>query len=90
VLSDRAILRVAKEQLKRLRDARRVPARLLGVGLSGLVRDDAPTQLPLLDAAVPAAESERDRAVAKVVDELRRRVGHGAVALGRVPPRRRR
>lgn len=90
VLSDRAILRAAKEQLGRLREARRVPARLLGVALSGLVRDDAPAQLSLLDAAAPAAESAKDRAVAKVVDDLRRKVGADAVAVGRVPRRRRR
>jgi len=90
VLSDRAILRVAKELLLRLRAARRTPARLLGVALSGLVRDDAPAQLSLLEAAAPEAESAKDRAVAKVVDDLRRRVGDDAIAVGRVPRRRRR
>jgi DNA polymerase-4 len=90
VLSDRAILRVAKEQLKRLRAARPGPARLLGVGLSGLVRDDAPAQLSLLEVPAVEAESEKDRAVAKVVDDLRRKVGDDMIALGRVPRRRRR
>jgi len=90
VLSDRAILRVAKELLRRLRDARRTPARLLGVALSGLVRDDAPVQLSLLDAAPVASESPRDRAVAKAVDDVRRRLGADAVAVGRPPGRRRR
>jgi DNA polymerase-4 len=90
VLSDRAILRVAKELLKHLREARRTPARLLGVGLSGLVRDDVPAQLPLLEVATPSAESAQDRAVAKVVDEVRRRLGDDAVIVGRTRDRRRR
>jgi len=89
VLSDRAILRVAKELLQRLRAARRTPARLVGVALSGLVREDVPPQLSLLDAPATAAESAKDRAVAQVVDELRRRVGDDAIAVGRVPRRRR-
>jgi DNA polymerase-4 len=90
ILSDRAVLRIAKELLQRLRAARRTPARLLGVALSGLVHDDAPAQLSLLEAPTVAAESAKDRAVAKVVDDLRRRVGADAVALGRAPGRRRR
>lgn len=90
VLSDRAILRVAKELLQRLRAARRTPARLLGVALSGLVRDDAPVQLSLLDAPPAAAESPQDRAVARAVDDVRRKLGQDAVAVGRPPGRRRR
>ncbi|MEK6769473.1 MAG: DNA polymerase IV, partial [Gemmatimonadota bacterium] len=81
VLSDRAILRVARELLARLRKARQVPARLLGVALSGLVRHDGPAQLSFLDAPVAAAESEKDRAVAHVVDTLRRKLGDDAIAL---------
>ncbi len=90
VCSDPAIGRVARELLARLRRAQPVPARLLGVALSQLVREDLPAQLTLLGAGEPAAESDRDRAVARVVDELRRRVGPDAVALGRIPSRRRR
>ena len=90
VISDRAILRVARELLKRLRTAREVPARLLGVGLGGLVRDEGPVQLSLLESGPPASESEQDRGVARVVDQLRERLGDDAVALGRKPGRRRR
>ena len=92
ILSDRAILRVARELLIRLRAARAVPARLLGVGLGSLVREDdaGPAQLSLLDAPPPAAESEKDRAVARVVDKLRDKLGDDAIALGRKPTRRRR
>ena len=92
ILSDRAVLRVAKELLTRLRAARRTPARLLGVGLSNLVRDEAAVQLPLLEAPRPAEESDQDRAVAKAMDAVRRKLGDKAVALGRMPdgaPRRR-
>ena len=87
VESDRAVLRVARELLARLRAARGVPARLLGVALSGLVRDE-PAQLPLLATAGATAESPRDRAVARAVDEVRRRLGHDALATGRTPRRR--
>jgi DNA polymerase-4 len=90
ILSDRAILRVARELLARLRKARSVPARLLGVGLSGLVREEGPDQLSLLDAPAAGAESEKDRAVARVVDKLREKLGDDAIALGRKPTRRRR
>lgn len=86
VLSDRAVHRVARELLARLRRARRVPARLLGVALAQLVREDGPAQLALLtEAPGKGAESEQDREVAKVVDELRRRLGRGAIARGRPP-----
>ncbi|HEY2806596.1 MAG TPA: DNA polymerase IV [Gemmatimonadales bacterium] len=88
VISDRAVLRVARELLLKLRRARPVPARLLGVGLSSLVRSDRPGQLSLI--AEPQSETEKDRAVARVVDELRRKLGDEAVALGRAPTHRRR
>ncbi|MGH9259360.1 MAG: Y-family DNA polymerase, partial [Acidimicrobiales bacterium] len=48
VASDRAVYSVARELLDRLRAARRVPARLLGVSLSQLVRTDAAVQLSLM------------------------------------------
>jgi DNA polymerase-4 len=88
VMSDRAVLRVASPLLAKLREARRVPVRLLGVALSGLVRADEPLQLPLLDSPATDGESERDRGVARAVDEVRRRLGHNAVAQGRTPRRR--
>ncbi|MFI5207472.1 MAG: hypothetical protein ACHQU8_00905 [Gemmatimonadales bacterium] len=91
VLSDRAILRVARELLLRLRKARPVPARLLGVALSSLVREDGPAQLSLLPVASGGAgESEKDRAVARVVDKLREKLGDEAIALGRKPTHKRR
>jgi len=90
ILSDQAVLRVARELLAKLRKARAVPARLLGVQLSSLVREDGPAQLSLLPAAGSKDESERERAVARVVDRVRRKLGDEAVAIGRTPSRRRR
>ena len=90
ILSDQAVLRVARELLAKLRKAKAVPARLLGVQLSSLVREDGPAQLSLLPAAGSKDESERERAVARVVDRVRRKLGDEAVAIGRTPSRRRR
>ena len=89
VISDRAIYRVACELLAKLREVRPAPARLLGVALGNLVRDEQPEQLSLLDVPAATTETEKDRAVARVVDELRHKLGDEAVALGRVPERRR-
>jgi len=88
ILSDQAVLRVARELLAKLRTARAVPARLLGVQISNLVREDV--QLSLLATGGSKDESERERAVARVVDRLRRKLGDDAVAIGRTPSRRRR
>jgi len=74
--SDRAIHVVAHELFHRLREARRVPARLLGVGLSHLGAAGEPAQLGLFPAA-PAAgvETPRDRAVARLMDRINARFG---------------
>ena len=85
VESDRAVFTVARELLHKLRRARRVPARLLGVALSGLDEEPAPTQLGLF-AAAPAEviETERDRTVSRTLDKLRAKFGPDAIAAGRV------
>ncbi len=76
VVSDRVILRVARELLAKLRAARRVPARLLGVALSSLVDDPKADQLKLFKARGEASgETERDRIVARTVDRVRDRFG---------------
>ncbi|MEP6690288.1 MAG: DNA polymerase IV [Gemmatimonadaceae bacterium] len=89
VIADRVIYGTARELLAKLRGARRVPARLLGVNLSSL--DDAgalgPTQLALFESAAgpnAAGETERDRIVARTVDALRDRFGTGAIIPGRL------
>ncbi|OLC08827.1 MAG: hypothetical protein AUH42_00505 [Gemmatimonadetes bacterium 13_1_40CM_70_11] len=90
VSSDGAVYAVGRELLAKLRAARRVPARLLGVALSQLVRGDAGGQLSLLAperAASSPGETERDRRLARVIDELRERFGPDVVARGRIPER---
>jgi DNA polymerase-4 len=76
VVSDRIILRVARELLKKLRATRRVPARLLGVALSSLALDPKADQLTLFKAdADPLAETDRDRTLARTVDRVREKFG---------------
>lgn len=83
VETDQAVYAVALSLLRELRRRRRAPVRLLGVGLSGLVERDAPAQLGLFPGSDPV-ESDRDRWLARVVDDLRDRFGRGAVLPGRV------
>jgi DNA polymerase-4 len=87
--SDAAIHEVALELLRELRAARRAPARLLGVGLSGLAEATEVEQLGLFREAV-AGERERDRRVSHAVDALRRRFGEDAVLPGRIVDHHRR
>lgn len=76
VISDRVILQVAHRLLAKVRLARRVPARLLGVGLSSLAIDAAADQLTLFERAdATAAETNRDRVIARVVDQVRAKFG---------------
>jgi DNA polymerase-4 len=76
VISDRVILEVSRRLLAKLRLARRVPARLLGVGLSSLTIDATADQLTLFERADSAiAETNRDRVIARVVDEVRAKFG---------------
>ena len=84
VRSDRAVHAVARRLLGRLRAARRMPARLLGVALSQLAPPGADPQLPLLDAPRETdVETERDRAIARVIDEVRERFGPDALGRAR-------
>jgi DNA polymerase-4 len=76
VVSDRVIMRVARELLAKLRAARRVPARLLGVALSSLGQDPLADQLALFAADTnPLTETDRDRLLARTVDQVRERFG---------------
>lgn len=83
VLSDRIVYDVARELLAKLRAARRVPARLLGVALSGLRRAEPRDQLDLLAGQGGTMETERDRAIAQAMDLARRRFGPDALRRGR-------
>jgi DNA polymerase-4 len=76
VISDRVILEVSRRLLSRLRQARRVPARLLGVGLSSLAVDATVDQLTLFqrrDSEV--SETDRDRVIARTIDQVRAKFG---------------
>jgi DNA polymerase-4 len=78
VVSDRVIMRVARELLAKLRTARRVPARLLGVALSSLAQDPNADQIKLFGAAAagdPTVETDRDRVLARTVDRVRDKFG---------------
>jgi DNA polymerase-4 len=78
VVSDRVILRVARELLATLRKAHRVPARLVGVRLSGLVATESTDQLALLTAV----ETERDRGLARAIDRVRGKYGPKSILPG--------
>lgn len=76
VISDRVILEVARTLLAKLRKARRVPARLLGVGLSSLVVDATADQLTLFEQRGDKTdETARDRVLARTIDQVRAKFG---------------
>ena len=78
VVSDRVILRMAHELLASLREARRVPARLVGVRLSGLAKAETADQLQLLTTT----ETERDKGLARAVDRVRGKFGAKSIVPG--------
>ena len=80
--SDRAIYPIARALLHKLRKARRMPARLLGVGLSNFGAP-APRQLALFDVGGPPLETKKDVDVARAMDAVRARFGRDAIAPGR-------
>jgi len=82
VRSDRAVYAVARQLLARLRRARRVPARLLGVALSQLGAEGAEGQLSLLEREAGGIETERDRTISRVIDEVRGKFGPDALGRG--------
>jgi len=77
VVSDRVILRVAHELLTTLRNARRVPARLVGVRLSGLALAAMTDQL-----AIVSEETERDRGLSRAIDRVRGKFGPKSIVPG--------
>jgi DNA polymerase-4 len=85
VWSDRAVYAVAHQLLARLRAARHVPARLLGVALSQLGAADAEGQLSLLEHQAGGIETERDRTISRVIDEIRGKFGPDALGRGGMP-----
>jgi len=81
--SNAAIVEIGRDLLRELRAQRPVPARLIGIGLSGLVAADQAHQLGLFEERI-AGETDRDRSVSRVVDSLADRFGEGAVMPGRL------
>src|SRR5206468_12179541 len=77
VVSDRVILRVAHELLAGLRKTRRVPARLVGVRLSGLAKAAVTDQLAML-----SEETERDRGLSRAIDRVRDKFGAKSILPG--------
>ena len=83
VMSDRVILAIARQLLARLRAGRSVPARLLSVALTSLAEDEAADQLALFERERDAiVETDRDRAVARAVDQVRARFGPDGIMPG--------
>jgi DNA polymerase-4 len=80
--SDRAIFTVARALLRKLRKARRMPARLLGVNLSNFAAP-ATRQLALFEVGGPPLETKKDVDVARAMDAVRARFGRDAIAPGR-------
>jgi len=85
VIADRVILEVSRRLLSKLRHARRVPARLLGVGLSSLAMDAQADQLALFAKGGDAvAETDRDRVLARAVDKVRAKFGDRGILPARL------
>ncbi|HUF25692.1 MAG TPA: DNA polymerase IV [Gemmatimonadaceae bacterium] len=82
VIADRPIFAVARALLKKLRSARRVPARLVGVALSSLSEDPRADQLLLFERAVETMETDRDRSLAHAVDRVRAKFGPRGILPG--------
>ena len=80
--SDTAIRDTALALLSDLRRERRVPARLIGVGLSGLTTGSDSKQLALFEDG--PGESDRDRDVSRAMDAISERFGRGTLVPGRV------
>jgi DNA polymerase IV len=93
VSTERVILETSRELLGKLRSARRTSARLIGVSLSHLHLhdDEAAVQLGLFDgvsalqgrgAEPGGVETERDQALARVVDAISARFGRRGIVRG--------
>jgi len=83
VVSDRILLKVSRELLAKLRAARRIPARLLGVAVSSLSEDPDADQFALFAArSDPDADTLRDRVLSRAVDRVRAKFGPKSVMPG--------
>lgn len=87
VVSHSVVHREARRLLRELRERRRGPVRLLGLGLGNLDTASGEGQLGLFGDA-DGTETERDRTVAKVLDDVRSRFGRDALLPGHITPPR--
>lgn len=85
--SDRAVVEVALPLLAKLRAARNVPARLVGVALGNLAPAADAEQLGLFGTVAGAVERPQDRAISRAVDRVRERFGDTAIRTGAKPVR---
>lgn len=83
--SDRLLYETARALLEELRQRRERPTRLLGVGVTNLSEGEGARQLSLLDEG-DALESDRDRTLSRLGDDLRARYGSDALRPGRILP----
>ncbi|NNM32598.1 MAG: DNA polymerase IV, partial [Gemmatimonadetes bacterium] len=81
--TDHALYALAGGLLRQLRARRPAGVRLLGVGVSTLVRQAVGRQLPLFEDGT-SLETERDRTLSRAVDRVRDRFGHEALSPGSV------
>jgi DNA polymerase-4 len=85
VESDRAIYDVARDLLLKLRKARRGGVRLLGVSLAGFTDQHGIEQLGLFGAAA-TVETEKDRRLSRVMDDVRNKFGTDSIISARAMP----
>lgn len=83
VTTEQGVLPAARELLRRLREARRVSARLLGIGFSQLSQRGGAGQGTLFGEP-SGPESARDRQLAETMDRIQRRFGRDAIGPGRM------
>ena len=81
--TDHALFTLAAGLLRQLRTRRQVGVRLLGVGVSTLVRQAVGRQLALFEDGA-SLETERDRTLSRAVDQVHERFGHGALSPGSI------
>jgi DNA polymerase-4 len=87
VVSDRVLMGEARALLGKLRAARRVPARLIGVALSSLNQDPEANQLGLfVRKGGASAETDRDRILARTVDRVREKFGRDSIIPAALAP----
>jgi DNA polymerase-4 len=90
VSADRPIVKTAEKLLRRLRKARRTSARLMGVAVSQLVKDELPAQTSLFGPEEETVlETEKDRTLSRMVDNINVKFGRKGIRRGAEVKRKR-